>query len=325
MFAIQAQDPRGARLAIRARTKPGRVAAADVEAAFGAGGLIVSWLNRGTLHLVAAEDYGLLQSLTTPQLASGSRRRLAQEGVDAAMAERGVRAVRKALAAEGPLTGAELRGHLDSAGVRTEGQALVHVLVAATLAGVCVRGPMRGARQAFALVDDWLGAKARRAPDEDAALAELARRFLRARGPATDRDLAWWAGVPLGTARRALALIGAELDEGSGGTADTALVRLTGAPRAAGLPEPRLLGSFEELLTSWRDREPIVGAHGPQVLVGGLFKPFALVDGTAVATWAFREGRVELEPFGRLAGDRRQALEADAKDVVRFLSAPGGG
>ncbi len=290
MFAIQAQDPRGARLAIRSRTKPGRVAAADVEAAFGAGELIVSWFNRGTLHLIAAEDYGLLQSLTTPQLASGSRRRLAQEGVDAAMAERGVRAVREALAAEGPLTAAELRGRLDSAGVRTKGQALVHVLLAATLAGVCVRGPMRGARQAFALVDDWLGAEARRAPDEEAALAELARRFLRARGPATDRDLAWWAGVPLGTARRALALIAAELDEGPGGTAGTTLVRLSGAPRAAGLPGPRLLGSFEELLTSWRDREPIVGERGPKILVGGLFKPFALVDGSAVATWASARG-----------------------------------
>jgi hypothetical protein len=49
LLVIQAQDPRGARLAIRARSAG--LSASDVDAALTQRrSLIVSWLNRGTLH-----------------------------------------------------------------------------------------------------------------------------------------------------------------------------------------------------------------------------------------------------------------------------------
>ena len=73
-------DHAGARLAVRARTSG--LLATDVNHALTADrSVVVSWLNRGTLHLVLAEDYWWLHQLTTPQLATGNARRLAQEGV----------------------------------------------------------------------------------------------------------------------------------------------------------------------------------------------------------------------------------------------------
>jgi len=78
LLAIQAQDLRGARLAVRARSAG--LSASDVDAALADRSLVVSWLNRGTLHLVRAEDYWWLHRLTTPQLRTGNWRRLAQEG-----------------------------------------------------------------------------------------------------------------------------------------------------------------------------------------------------------------------------------------------------
>jgi hypothetical protein len=51
----------------------------------------------------------------------------------------------------------------------------------------------------------------------------------------------------------------------------------------------------------------------------GLFRPFALVDGRAVATWSLRSGEVAISPFGRLARGVTAALRRDAADVVRFL------
>ncbi len=98
LLAVQAQDPRGARLAVRARSAG--LSAADVDAALARRSLVVSWLNRGTLHLVSAEDYWWLHPLTNPQLRTGSARRLAQEGVPPDDAERGVAALRAALASD---------------------------------------------------------------------------------------------------------------------------------------------------------------------------------------------------------------------------------
>ena len=50
LLAIQAQDPRGARLTVRARSAG--LSAADVDSALTQRrSLIVTWLNRGTLHL----------------------------------------------------------------------------------------------------------------------------------------------------------------------------------------------------------------------------------------------------------------------------------
>ena len=182
LLATQAQDLRGARLAVRARTAG--LSVADLERAFGDRALVISWLNRGTLHLVRSEDYPWLQALTTPPLFAGNARRLTQEGVAPAAAERGVSVVVRALAEEGPLGRAALRERLDTAGVRTQGQALVHILMLASLQGHVVRGPFDARDHRYVLVRDWLGPPP--PVDRAVALAELARRYLAGHGPADE-------------------------------------------------------------------------------------------------------------------------------------------
>jgi hypothetical protein len=93
----------------------------------------------------------------------------------------------------GPLRPADLRGRLAATDVITAGQAFLDLLLRASLDGLIVRGPVVGGEHRYALVADWLGPGS--AVDRDAALAELARRYLRGHGPATERDLAAWAGV----------------------------------------------------------------------------------------------------------------------------------
>jgi Winged helix DNA-binding domain len=321
LLAVQAQDPRGARLAVRARTLGSGTSAADVDRALTDDRtLVIDWLNRGTLHLVRREDWPWLHALTTPPLHSGSARRLRQEGVPPADAERGVAAVERALADEGPLTRERLRERVAAAGVRTEGQALVHVLMAASIRGRVVRGPMAGSRHAFALARDWLGEEALGPVDRDRALAELARRYLAGHGPASDRDLARWAGLPLRDARAGLSAIAAELTH-----RDDGLVGLADRPDAPGagaaLPPPRLLGAFDPLLLGWTSREDVLGERAARVVtVNGIFRPFALVRGRAVATWRLAGSAVAFEPFERLGARDDAALRRDAADVRRFLA-----
>jgi winged helix DNA-binding protein len=320
LLAVQGQDPRGFRLAVRARTE--NLTAADVERALGEQrSLVVTWLNRGTLHLVRGEDYPWLQALTTPPLRTSSARRLRQEGVSEADAERALTAIEQALAEEGPLTRIELRERLESAGVATEGQAMIHLLFLAAVRGLVVRGPMRGKQHAYVLVREWLGEG--KPVDRERALAELARRYLIGHQPASDRDLARWAGLPLRDARAGLRAIAGELEESGDG-----LLRLAGrrgggkAPRRgapAPLPPPRLLGAFDPVLLGWTSREDILGPHTSLVTRNGIFHPFAMAEGRAVAKWGLAGGRLTVEPLERLPKAVAVALESDAADVTRFL------
>jgi hypothetical protein len=312
LLAIQAQDPRGARLAIRARSTGFSVAEVDTALTEDRS-LLVSWLNRGTLHLVRSEDYPWLQALTTPPLRTANARRLAQEGVTPAAAERGVALIERVLSDEGPLDRDRLRDRLAGAGARTQGQAFVHLLALASIRGLIVRGPMADGKHAFVLVRDWLGDPA--PVDRDRALAELARRYLAGHGPADAHDLARWTGLPLRDARAGLGAIASELREREDG-----LLVLKRRPPAAPLPGPRLLGAFEPVLLGWRSRHLLVGDDESRLVSGGVFRPLALVRGRPVATWTIAAQRLALEPFARLTRADRGALEAEAEDVARFLA-----
>jgi hypothetical protein len=320
LLAVQAQDWRAARLALRARSDG--LLAADVDRAMDARALAVGWLGRGTLHLVAAEDYPWLLGLTAPAREAASRRRLQQEGVSPEGAERAVVIVERALAGDGPLTRAELAERIAAHGIRTEGQATPHLLMLAARRGVVVLGPTRGGEPAFVLARGWLGA----APPtrleggaRDAALAELARRYLAAHGPATAADLGAWIGLPLHDARAGLRGIAGELVEDRGGLVD--LARREAPPRRVA---PRLLGAFDPYLLGWKDRAFAVPAeHGRRVQPGGgIVRAVATVDGLAVGTWSARRRgdglAVEIERFAGVSARAQAALRREAADVARF-------
>ena len=173
---------------------------------------------------------------------------------------------------------------------------------------------MVGKHHAYVLAADWLGTA--KPVDRDIALAELARRYLVGHAPADDRDLARWAGLPLRDARAGLAAIASELVEREDG-----LVHLAGsAARSPRSPAPRLLGAFDPVLLGWCSREPILGPHTHLVTMNGIFRPFAMVKGRAVATWRLNRGKVTIEPLGRITKQAGAALAADAVDVERFMA-----
>lgn len=311
LLAVQAQDLRSARLAIRARTNG--LSAADVDAALtDERTLVVGWLNRGTLQLVRREDYWWLHALTTPPLHTANARRLAQTGVSADAAERGVAAITRALE-EGPLTRDQLRDRVDAVGVPTAGQAFVHLLMLACLRGVAVRGPLLRKNHAYVPAHDWLGPP--QPVDRERALEQLARRYLRGHAPADERDLAKWAGLPLRDARAGLSAIASELIERGDGVLELKGALDRGAPRAC------LLDQWDPMLVGWRSRGSLLEHYPRRASPEAHYRPFAYVGARAVATWSLRRGVVAIgELFTPLKRAARQELAADAADVARFLA-----
>ena len=312
LLGVQAQDERGFRLAIRSRTEG--LVATDVDRALTERrSVVVTWLQRGTLHLVRSEDYWWLHPLTASRTVSRNRQRLTQLGLEDGEVERGVETIMATLASEGPRTRHQLGDRLDAAGVPTAGQALIHLLIAASLRGLVVRGPVMNGEHAYVSVTEWLG-RPPPALDRVEALARLARRYLEGHGPATEHDLAKWAGITVGDARHGLDSLTAEVVDGPFG------LTLRATPPASGpFPPPRLLGSFDPLLHGWVSREPFVGRHAGVVTTNGIFRPVALAGGRVVAVWALPGGVVTIEPLEGLSGPVRRGLEEDAADVARYL------
>ena len=312
---VQAQEPRAAKLAFRARARG--LVAADVDRARAEeASLLRAWCMRKTVHLIATEDAGWLLPLFSETIVRWSRKRLADFGLDRRRQDRALALLHRAVDDDGPLTRRELGRRLAGAGFETESQYRVHLWLLATLDGDLCLGPDRGAEPCLIRTVDWIGEPERRSRDD--SLAELARRFLRGYAPAGDRDLARWAGLPLRDARAGFERIAAELRPVG------ELFALERAPRAARAPVVRMLGAFDNYNLGYVDRGfAIAPAFEKQVNPGGgMVRPSIVVDGWFVATWSSkRSGRrlaVTIEPFEPLAAEVEDAIAAEVADLGRF-------
>jgi hypothetical protein len=308
LLAVQTQDLGAGMLSLRARV-PG-LTIADVFREIEDRSVVVTWVNRGTIHLMRPEDMPWLLALTAPTQQAGIVRRFKEHGFGLDTADRAVAVIEKALADEGPLKREDLRDRVRAAGFMAEGRALVHLLFHASYRGRIVRGPVVGRQHLFVRTTDWLGRQPK--VDRDKALAELARRYLAGFGPATGADLAYWAGLPLRDARAGLNAIARELTHQDDGLVD--LRRRAAAPER--LPA-KLLPLWDDLLVGWKDKSPLVdGDNTARIFAGGMIGPAAVRAGRVVGKWSSAGGRVRIAPF---TGSAR-GFAAEARDVERFLA-----
>jgi len=310
VVGVQAQDVRAAGLALRSRV-PG-LRRADVDGS----GLVRTWTVRGTVHLIDPSDVPWLHAV------AGSRNRVR---FDVAMRQRGDYDVAVgilddlvAVLRERPLDRAGLLRELAARGHPGLGQRSVNVLMPWAAAQGLVAGLPDGRYRAAEPPADV---------DADLALATLARRYLAGYGPASAADLASWSGLPLGTARRALAALadtgaGAEVVTGAAGE----LLALPGTLDLAPPPAPAalLLAAFDTTMLGYRSREPLVAARDDGRILpgGGMLRPAVLIDGRAAGTWGLtatgQERRVTINWFGPSA--ESAGLRAEQLSVERFLA-----
>ena len=319
LCGVQSQDLRHGRLALRARVAG--LTALDVEYERSTErSLLHTWAMRTTLHLVATEDAPWLLPLFQPRIEAFAERRLAQLGLDARGQDRAMRVMGKALAGEGQCSRARLQEHLESAGIELKPMVRNHLIGLAVARGVGCFGPLEGGRPLVVAASEWLPATV--PVPRAAGLAELARRYIGAFGPATDRDFAKWSGLPLGDVRAGLKAIGGELREVRvGETPAWAHRRPRRRPRRSVV---RLLPAWDTYLMGYPDRSFLAEPGRWRRISdgGGGIAPVISVDGIARGIW--RPGRrdepiaAEAMPFEELDRDTAAAVEAEIADIARF-------
>jgi winged helix DNA-binding protein len=300
VVAVQGQDVRATRLAVRARTDG--LTAADVDDAVARGDVVRTWAMRGTLHLVAAADLRWLTRIFGPYFRDRQRPRRRQLGLDDSACARGVGQLTSFLRT--PMTRAEIVERVD---LDLAGQAAPYFLAFAAFEGVVCRGPERGSEATYVLVDDWV---------RDHGDGRLAERYLQGYGPAAPEDLAAWAGLPVTSARQAFDEV-RDLLEPVGAGFRLRDQGLGAAGRA------RLLGHFDAFLLGYRERPIPEGYAGVIQTGGGFVMPAVSVGGRVVGTWRAESTKEHLgigvTPFTTISAQLRRELSVDAADLGRFL------
>jgi len=317
----QAQDTYAGPLSFRARSRS--LTAEDItRARTEERSLLRTWVMRMTIHLIPTEDAGWWLPLFEPEIEKWSRRRLGQLGMPSRDAQKAVGAIAEALANEGPLTRPECAERVRAAGIELNEQTRLHVVGLAVTSGLACLGPDRGRSTCLVRREDWLGKLPRF--DRERALARLARRYLGAFAPATDRDFAYWAGLPLREVRAGLDSIAKEIEQVQVGEQRMLALRRS-LPRLPARGQVRLLANFDTYLLGWKKRDfAVATAHAEHVKEGGggWIRPVVVEDGVVVGGWrsSRRGGRVEVSL--RLPKAERERLaepiDAEIADVARF-------
>lgn len=320
LFALQGQDLPGVLWSLGVRTGATQD---EVRAAFNDGTLVRTWPFRGTLHVLAAEDVHWILALTAERTVRSAARRHAELALDERTLARAREAAEEVLAGRRALGRRDLLARLESAGIPTSGQRGYHLLWHLSITGTTVLGPFDGAEQQFVLLEEWV--TGRRNLDGDEALAELVRRYLAGRSPATTADLTWWSKLPVTAVRRGITACGAELEVVQ---YDGAAYWQVAQPEAdaSQLQPVVLLPGFDEYLLGYTDRTAALASeHAPLTVPGsnGVFKPTLVLRGKVAGVWSRKTTRngtaVTLSPFAPLSDGDWSAVERAAAGYGRFL------
>jgi hypothetical protein len=276
--------------------------------------LVQATLMRATIHIVSAADYvRFLEGIRAVRREWWSR--VSRRGADALDMRGATSLLRKALG-RGPRRQRELVELLQAEGFPR---------MAWSGAGMwldMVRVPPSGTwaqRRAdlYGLANGWVP---KRSVSEAEGRVHLLRRYLGAFGPAALADAANWAGLPV-TALRAAAdtlRLRRFRDEDGGELLDLPRGPLPDTDTPAPV---RFIPTWDAILLAHARRTQVL----PERFRSRVFDtktphsvPTFLVDGAVAGSWRYENGRVRLEPFGRLSAGARRALDEEAERLAAF-------
>ena len=291
--AVQAQDYGAAKWALALRTKG--AGETDVERACASGAIVRTHVLRPTWHFVLPEDLRWMLALTAPRIKRAMAYYDRKLGLDGRTVARSNDAMAKALSGGRQLTRAELAAVVDEG----DGQRMGHLLMHAELDAVICSGPRRAKQLTHALVTE----RCPPAPSiqRDEALQRLAVRYFQSHGPARLHDFAWWSGLTLAEARRAveIARLGSRGDFWS----------VSWTPARPSGPVVHLLPSFDEFLVAYKERREL--------------SPTVLLNGKAIGNWRRTLAKdcvaVETRLSVNLDGAGKRALKAAIDRFATYL------
>ena len=293
--------------------------------------LVRTWAQRGTLHVLTADDLPMYVAALRTHDRWWKGAWLRMIGFSEPELRAILEAIHRSLGAR-PVTRERLTEKVAAiVGARARermGSGWGEMLKPAAFAGSLISGPPRGQNVTFVRPDRWLDAWSMPEPEE--AWREIVRRYLGAYGPADRVEFARWWGMQPAPAGRILQASGDELEEvgveGSRGwvpAGDAAQIA-----KATVRAPARLLPAFDVYVAGARPKSALVERRleGRVFRQAGWITPVVLVDGMVTGVWGHeRRGtdiEVTVEPFAKLSAARRREVAEEADRLGAFLGAP---
>ena len=329
LLAVQAENPGQSAWAVAARTTSPDPS--DLDALLASGDAVRTHVLRPTWHYAARGDIDWLLALTGPRLFKVVDGQLLG---DLGLTTQDVGQL--ADAALGFLTAtpdrtreevtAALRDRLPHLAQRVTGRMVMLLMAHLELRRLAISGRPREGEHTYARYADRIGSRVEpEAFDRDAALARLALRYVTGHGPATVKDLAYWATVTVTDVRRGLDAVRDQLDsfEHDGRTYWHAPGE---PPSGPGQPPAHLLQLLDETYRGYQDSRWVLDALGVVPRRRESTIGMALVEAQLVAgmkrTVTPTRVQFELSPHRPLAARELRVLDEAAGRYGEFLGLP---
>lgn len=296
--------------------------------------LVKTSLMRQTLHLVPTDEFHIYIAALKSSRIAGAKRVMARFAISSEEGEGLTPLILEALS-----SGAQGRSAIRSAlrpkvskRVRAYMDAVWSALRLPIAEGLICYRCGEGNEVSFIRVDQWLPHLKRMKISETEAQLALFRKYLRAYGPATPRDFAHWAGIPMPQAKALPVFLAAELEEVSGDQKGAFLLREDVAAFEEAKNESRnkekcvrLLPSFDTYLLAHRTKEHLLSVqHYKRVYRNQAWiSPVVLIDGAVAGVWSYKiKGKqmlVEVALFEKVLRRERAEIVNEAECLGRFF------
>ena len=287
--------------------------------------LVKTWLMRGTLHLVPSKDLPLFTAAMGAFGVRNSNAWLKWMQITEAELTNLIDGIGGALGAQ-PMTREELIAQVGR-GRSERIQAAMKsgwggVLKPVARQGLLCFGPSRGQSVTFVGPAQWLGSW--RDVEPGVALTEIARRYLRAYGPATKSDFARWWGTWPGVGNTAWAGLAGELAPVSiaGRRADMMASDLERIGEQLTGGSVQLLPPFDPYVMGHSSRIHIVEAANESKVsrTAGWISAVVLVDGRVAGTWSHVAQKGTLQVSGPLPPRSCRGLSTEVRRRAESLA-----
>lgn len=320
MGAVQAQDYAGAKWAIAQRLK----GASDktIEDVFTNGDIIRTHVMRPTWHFVHPRDVRWMIQLTAPRVMTIAGTQHRQHQLDHIVFSKSEKAILQAMEGGKQLTRNEIADALEQAGVATDEQRFIHIMMQMELIGLVCSGGRQGKQFTYALLDERVPAT--QPFDKQEALVALAGRYFTAHGPATLQDYIWWSGLTVADAKTGFEAVKHKLTSAALNDNTYWFIGQENLTKSKS-PSAFLLPNYDEYIVSYKDRSATISTADlnkadPR---GTIFNHTVVVNGKIIGIWkrTIRKTKVDIEltPFQPLSKANNAAIATAAKRHAKFL------